>query len=141
MEKRDLWCVPLKIYTDEVFNISYVKILGEGCFESIKIPTTLEKFKSRHILNPSHLLHVEMIKTRKNWILKNVLEHRQIMQLDTYPDFLKQAQLITVLLKHLYDDQETRLLPWLVEYFEGRAFGEVEIVKFESELMQQLGFR
>lgn len=141
MEKRDFWSVPLKIYTDEVFNISYIKVLGENIFESIKIPTTLDRCKSRHLLNPNYLLHIEVIKTRKNWIFKNVLEYRQLMKPNSYQDYLKQAQLVNIILKHIHEGEETDLLSWVEDYFKNHILAQIELRAFENELMKQLGFK
>ena len=141
MEKRDFWCLPLQTYTDEVFGVTYVRVISQTHYESLKIGTTLEKFKSRHVLSPKYLLHVEVIKTRKNWILKNVLSYREVMQMENYPDYLKQAELVKIIQKHLYENEPVTVLKWLTRYLLTHPVKEIEVAKFEEELMRELGFK
>ena len=141
MEKRDFWCLPLRTHTDEVFKVTYLKVIGPSIVESLKIPTTLDKFKSKHLLNPQYLLHVEVIKTRKNWILKNVLSYKQVMTLESYHDFVHQAALINVIIKHTHEDEETKLLEFLITYFQSLNLKEITLEKFELDVMTFLGYK
>jgi hypothetical protein len=141
MEKRDFWCIPLKTYTDEVFGVTYVRVISQTHFESLKIPSTLAKFKHQHVLHPQYLLHIEAVKTRKNWIIKNVLSQKQIMQLDEYQDYLIQAQLITLLLKHLHEAEPTEILRDLTKYFLTHPVKSIDPAEFEDFLMSNLGFK
>lgn len=140
-QKRDFWCLPLKTHTDEVFKVTYVKVIGDEVVESLKIPTSLDKFKSRHILNPQHLIHVEVIKTRKNWIIKNVLSYKKILELPTYNDYLIQAALVNIILKHIHEDEPTDLLQFLVQKFNSQKISEIDQTQFESEVMSHLGYK
>jgi hypothetical protein len=141
MEKRDFWCLPLSIYNDDIFGITYVRVISQTNFESLKIPTTLEKFKSQHVLNPTNLLHVETIKTRKNWILKSVLSYKKIVAPKAYSDFLKHSQMINILIKHQYEDQETTLLRPLTKYLLSNPIEKIDIMEFESFVLSELGFK
>lgn len=140
MEKRDFWCLPLQTYTDEVFGVTYVRVISQTHYESLKIPVALAKFKFRHLLNPKNLLHVEVIKTRKNWIFKHVLTYREIMTLTSYQDYLKQAELIEILRKHLFHEEPVAILPWLESYFLANPVRTIEPARFENQLMRELGF-
>lgn len=141
MEKRDFWCLPLKTYTDDIFGVTYVRVISQTHYESLKIPSTLAKFKHQHVLHPQYILHVEVIKTRKNWILKNVLSFKQVMDLRNYQDYLIQAQLVNLLSKHLHEDEPTDILRELTKYLLTHPIQKIELGSFENFLMSNLGFK
>jgi hypothetical protein len=141
MEKRDFWCLPLKIYTDDVFGVTYVRVISQTHYESLKIPSALAKFKHQHVLHPQYLLHVEVVKTRKNWILKNVLSYKQVIVLNEYQDYLIQAQLVDLLIKHLHEDEPTEILRELIKYLLTHPIKSIQIGDFENFLMTNLGFK
>ena len=89
MEIRQVKGIFVNIFTDTILNLSYGKILTEKRVESLKFPTNLDNYKYKHLIQPHFLLHVEIIKTRKNWIVKSILGHEELSQPKTYDDYVK----------------------------------------------------
>ncbi len=138
MEQREIWAIPLSIFTDEILPFSYIKILSDKKYESVKIGTKLESCKFRHLLNPNYLLKLELIKTRKNWIIKQVLEYKQACLPKTYHDFLKQTELIKLLQANITEDQEVVILSFILSQF--ASIARYNQAEFEQELQKRLGF-
>jgi hypothetical protein len=138
MELREIWGIPLKIFTDEVLKFSYVRILTNSSLESVKISSEISTFKFSYILNPSYLVKMELVKTRKNWILKNVLEFKHISSPQVYTDYLKQAEISKLLIKNIHEDQEVAVLDFVSTSLEN--INKLDLVEFEKTLMQKLGF-
>ena len=140
MEKRIITCLPLSKTNDEVFKITYLTLLTENSVESIKLPTNFDNYKYSHMIRPDYLLQVEIIKTRKNWILKNILKYEKIQDTCSYNDFLKQSEMVKIILKNTYQDQETNILPFVVETFQQKALNLINLKNFEQQLSANLGF-
>ncbi|NJK70955.1 MAG: hypothetical protein HC932_01680 [Thermales bacterium] len=140
MEKRIINCIPLAKTNDEVFKITYLTMLTENSVESIKLPTNFNNYKYSHLIRPDYLLNLEIIKTRKNWILKNILKFQQINQPACYNDFLKQSEISKIILKHLHMEQETNILSFLIKTFQANPINELDIKEFEQNLTKSLGF-
>ncbi len=140
MEKRIITCLPLSKTNDEVFKITYLTLLTENSVESIKLPTNFDNYKYSHMIRPDYLLQVEIIKTRKNWILKNILKYEKIQDPCSYNDFLKQSEMVKIILKNTYQDQETNILPFVVETFQQKALNLINLKNFEQQLSANLGF-
>lgn len=138
MELREIRGVVLKCYSDELFKFTYIKFLTENTLESIKIPTQIENFKLNHVLNPNFLLQIEVIKTRKNWILKNVLEYQRISEPKKYVEFIKQSEISKITLNHTHEDQEIDILSYFIQTVQ--KIDTVDLKIYETELLSKLGF-
>jgi hypothetical protein len=138
MELREIWGIPLKIFTDEVLKFSYVRVLTADSLESVKISSEISTFKFAYILNPSYLVKMELVKTRKNWILKNVLEFKHISEPKVYTDYLKQAEISKLIIKNIHEEQEVAVLPFVTNSLEN--ISNLDLVEFEKSLLSELGF-
>jgi hypothetical protein len=138
MEFREIQGIVLKVYTDELFKFSYLKFLTDTTLESIKIPSTLENFKMNHILNPNYMMSIEIIKTRKNWILKNVLEYNRISHPIKYIDFIKQVELTKITLSHIQEDQDVEIFDFVKTSVE--QIHSLDLKEYEKKLLSLLGF-
>jgi len=140
MEMREIKGLPLSCFTDSLMGISYVKILTERSLEAVKLPKGVDLFKQGYLLQSMHLLEIELIKTRKNWILREITNFAPLFQLHEYKDFLKHKEIISMLLTYIKEDQEVNVLHYLVQTFYQKNMAEVELEKFESGLLNLLGF-
>jgi hypothetical protein len=138
MEFREIKGVVLRCYSDELFKFTYIRFLSENTLESIKIPTQLENFKLNHILNPNFLLHIEIIKTRKNWILKNIIEYTRIGEPVKYIDFIKQSEMTKLTLENIQEDQEVNVLDFFIHSVQNIDL--LDLKEYEKNLLTRLGF-
>jgi hypothetical protein len=138
MEFREIKGIVLRTYSDELFKFTYIKFLTESTLESIKIPTQIDSFKMNHVLNPNFLLHIEVVKTRKNWILKNILEYTRISDPKRYIDFIKQSELAKLTLAYLQEEQEANILELVIESVQN--IETLNLKEYEKKLLTRLGF-
>ncbi len=139
MEIKNIWFLPLKVYSDEVLRVSYLKILTRDKFETIKLPTSLENYKFSYNLTPQNLLFGELIKTRKNWILKNILETKNLVELENFEAYLKLSEMVKIILKYFQDDLEADILDNTISMLsENKHF---DTTNFEEFLEKKMGFK
>jgi hypothetical protein len=138
MELREIKGIVLSVYSDELFKFTYIKFLTNTTLESIKIPTQIENFKLSHVLNPNFLLHIEIIKTRKNWILKNILEYTRICEPQKYIDYIKQSEIAKLTLANIHEEQEANILSFVTESVKNIHILDLKL--YEQRLLTQLGF-
>jgi hypothetical protein len=139
MEQRLISGIPLSIFTDELMNISFVRVLTKDSVESYKIPTHIDNYKYKHFLNPLFFLEVEIIKTRKNWIFKHIHNYKNLRKIKTYEEALNQSEVVKMILKYVQEDQETNILDFVLDFFQNGDLVE-GIVDFEVQLLEKLGF-
>lgn len=139
MKTRNLTFLPLGNYTDELANLTYLRILSESHFETIKLPTAISKYKLQHLLQPHFLIQGEVICTRKNWILKEINSFDKVFEPVNFGDFEKIYKIQEIILRYLHDGQETDILSFLRQYFQ--HFGlNLNLVELENQLSMRLGF-
>jgi hypothetical protein len=138
MELREIKGIVLRTYSDELFKFTYIKFLSDSTLKSIKIPTQIDNFKLSHVLNPNFLLYIEIIKTRKNWILKNIIEYTRISEPKKYIDFIKQSELAKITLANLQEEQEANILDLVVESVQSIEI--LDLKEYEKKLLTRLGF-
>jgi hypothetical protein len=138
MEYREIKAMVLSTRNDEVFGVSYAMLLTSENLESVKLPALIKHYKYGHLLNPNYILNAELIKTRKNWVLKGVTNYYRVGTPTSYEGFLKQSECIKLVLKHLHEDQQTDILSWLAGQME--EIESVNLSQFEQNLISKLGF-
>jgi hypothetical protein len=138
MEIREIWGIVLSTFTDELFSFSYIRVLTETKFESFKLNTQYEKCKFNHLLNPNYLLKFELIKTRKNWIVRSILEYKHISKPVSYKDFLNQAECIKIIENSITQDEIVSILPFVVKEFS--SLENISLDQFSQQLKTQLGY-
>jgi hypothetical protein len=138
MQQREVWALPISLFTDELLPFCYIKILSFTHFESVKLGTKLESCKFKHLINPNYLLKLELVKTRKNWIVKQVLEYKKVCSPELYNDFLKQTHLIKLIQANVTEDEEVSILPFVLESLSSiSTFNEAQ---FELDIKKLLGY-
>jgi hypothetical protein len=140
MELRNVQAIVLSQHTDELMNVSYLKILTLEHIESVKLPTAVKNYRLQHLLRPNYLLELELIRTKKNWIVKGILDHEEFCPLDNYTEYLKFAEIVALINKYSHDGQEVKILDLLVNTFRRANIQNLDLVSFESRLLQRLGF-
>jgi hypothetical protein len=140
MELREIWVWPMGFYTDEILKLSYLRVLTKDHIESIKLPTSVSNYRHNHQLNPRYLLKIELIKTRKNWILKSIIEHIELLKPDNYQGLLKLGEMTQILLKHTHTDQEVHILDFIEDTISKGDISTLNLAEFEKKLEGKLGF-
>jgi hypothetical protein len=140
MELRQVKALVLSVYQDEIARITYIKLLAEDSCQSVKISGNLAKFKHNHLLQPHILLDIELVKTRKNWILSEITNFYKIMEPENYADFQKLAAIQKLLNQSLSDGQETEILIQLVDFLQQRSLNSLSLIELEEFLLGRLGF-
>jgi hypothetical protein len=140
MENKSLRGIPLKIITEEIMKVSYVKILTDEGVETFKIPTHVQNYRLRHLLNPNFIISFEVVKTRKNWILKHIHNYQDIFQKAkyNYQDYLTISEIAKIILIYSKEDQKTGLLRFIENYLETKD--NIDLLNFEVLVLEFLGF-
>ena len=141
MEAKSIWILPLSAYTDEVLGFSYLKYLSSFHFDTIKLPVRLSNYRYQHLLNSSNLILIDAIKTKKNWILKEIIEVKNLVKIDQYSDYIKFAQLNKLILKYFQSGCDVEVLDTIINLFTVKGVKNLELGAVELELEASLGFR
>jgi hypothetical protein len=141
MDVRNLWILPLTVYTDEVLRLSYLKYLTKSKFETLKLPIHLTQYNDQHLLNPSNLILVEVVRTKKNWILRNILQTREIIKIREYVDYIKFAQLTKTIMNYFQEESEVEILELIINLFTTYGVENLDLKKLEEDLECSLGFK
>lgn len=140
MEQREIWGLPLGYHNDSIFKVCYLRFLTERSFESIKITSRIEDYRFHHVIQPYILINAELVKTKKNWILKHINQTEQIAKPLSYKDFLLIEQYCTLTTKHIREGQETNILSWVIECISKISATPLSPHEYEKELLIKLGF-
>jgi hypothetical protein len=141
MKFRELTFLTLANYTDELSNLTYLKVLTNVAFETIKLPTTLSKYKLQHLIQPNFLLTADVVCTRKNWIIRDILSFKKIFEPQSFKDFEKINQINQIILKYLHEGQETEILPFLLDYFNSFTnLQRLDLKEFQNQISIKTGF-
>jgi hypothetical protein len=139
METKELTGVIISVKSDTVFKVCYIKFLTESRVVTLKVTTSSEESRFQNYFDPTHIVTVEIVKTRKNWILKQILKAKKIHPISDYSKMLNLASKMHIVDKNLVDGQETDLLFWLVNQIKTEFKGKNE-KEFEEELLSRLNF-
>jgi hypothetical protein len=139
VEIRIIKGVFINYYNDSVLGLTYGKILTEECLESVRFPTLLENYKHKHLVEPNCIVEIEVIKTRKNWIVKEVISSNSIYSPCDFQDYVNMCEVIKLTRDNIIDEQRTGFLSHFINYFQNIA--KVEVRQFDNLLQTQMGFR
>jgi|694.fasta_scaffold02661_44 hypothetical protein len=139
MEQKFIKCLILKNYSDELGKYVFLKILTEESVEIIKLSKSLES-KSKNLFHPDKIYTLELIKTRKNWILKSILQFEQWCFPSKFQDFLLLAQIISSVDSSLKVGELTNALNFTKNYFNLVGIDKCNLQDFNEKLQIQLGY-
>jgi hypothetical protein len=137
MQIRQISGLLLGIFDDEILRVSYAKILTNDKVESVRLPTNVDNYKYKHLLQPNYKLELELIKTRKNWILKSILGYKELYKPNCWDEHLKYCQVITKIKENLIEEQETTTLGFLEKHLENMNC--IDINSFNLAFAKVLG--
>lgn len=138
MELREIQAIPITLYSDDIFKTSWLKVLTADSYFSIKLPTYYTGYRHTHLLNSTYHLEIEIIKTRKNWILKNINSINKTVSCQKYTDHIKLAALTKSLTKFIKEDQQLFIKDYIIAQIKNIETFNKTI--FEAELLSKLGF-
>lgn len=139
MEQKFTKCLILKNHSDELGKYVFLKILTEENVEIIKLSKALES-KSKNLFQPDKIYTIELIKTRKNWILKSILQFEQWCFPSRFQDFLLLAQIVSSLESSLKVGELTSALSFTKKYFNLIGIDKCNLQNFNESLQVQLGY-
>jgi hypothetical protein len=138
MEIQQITGTFVEIFTDSVLGISYGKFFTFDTVISIKLPTQIDSYKYRHLLQANFLLEIEIVKTKKNWIIKNILNSKIIYEPASYNEYLLFAECIKLVRQNIREGQMTASLLSLIDYWS--TCKGINLVDFDLILKKSLGF-
>jgi hypothetical protein len=139
MQIRTIKGVFINFYHDSILGLTYGKILTEESLESVRFPTLLENYKYKHLVEPNCFVEIEIIKTRKNWIVKEIITSHPIYQPRDFQDYMDMCEVIKLTRENIIDEQQTNFLGHFVNYFQN--IPKIEVRQFDNLLQTQMGFR
>jgi len=140
METRTIIGLPIWIFTDSIMKISFVNILTSTHIEVVKIAKHIDEYKHADLLKGVHIIEIDIIKTKKNWILKDIVQTQKLFQLQKYDDFMKHRDIMHMLKAYTTQEQEVTVLPFLIQKIAHHPLSSLNMKDFESELLGKLGF-
>lgn len=140
MEFRTITGLVLATSVDEVWNITFAKILTEDGLETIKIPSLIKDFKQGHIIKPDNLLQIEIVKTKKNWIIKNINRSHRWCEPASFNDYLKLSRLLEFLAKSIKVGEKTDCLKFIINYFTNKNIEEIDTDNFQISFLTFMGY-
>lgn len=139
MEYLETKIICLKVSADKIMNTSFVLALSKNEVISIKLPTNIENYKLANLISPAFLLEVDLVKTKKNWVLRNILGYEQIIEVKDYKTLINLSNLVKITTKFLQEGESVQILDFVKNALAG-AGKNIDLMEFEAELMVKLGF-
>lgn len=140
MEVREITGLFVSVFSDDMMPCSYVRILTHHTLETVKLSARFRESKFAHYLSPYNILQVELIKTRKNWIVRDIVLIDRIVDSPSFNHILKHSQMLKLLSDNVTEGQEVSILNWFVSQIKG-ANAEIGMDEFQKDLHHQLNFR
>lgn len=139
MEIREITGLFVSVYTDDLMPFSYIKILTDTTLESVKLPSRFRDSKFAHYCSPYNLIKLEIIRTRKNWIVRDIAIVETIVSEVSFSHMLKHTHMLKVLAENITEGQQLHILPWFIDQLK-QATHEINIDSFQKLLDYQLNF-
>jgi len=140
MEIREIQGLFISVFTDDMMPFSYIRILTYSTLETVKLPSRFCDSKFSHYFSPYNILSLEIIKTKKNWIVKDVSIVDKVVENPQFSHILKHSQMLKLLSDNVTEGQNVEVLDWFVSQLQ-EATAEIEIASFQKQLEQKLNFR
>jgi hypothetical protein len=138
MEIKQISGIFISHFNDTLMNLTYSKILTKDTLEAVRFPTLLENYKYRNLIQPNYIVTIELVKTRKNWIVRSVLSHKVIYQPDDFSQYLSLCEIIKTLSDNIREEQKTDALEFVVGYLS--KVKKIDLKEFDNLLQKVLGF-
>jgi len=137
----------LKIREDLIINSAFAQVLTDQTLIEVKLPTKVENYRYRSVLNFGHLLAFDLVKTRKHWIVTHI-ECRAKPELSQW-NYFKFENLILMnqfLIENLHLDQDCHILDSVGSYISDLNQASIEgdtqnlTQFFQNQIQAKLGF-
>ena len=137
----------LKIRENLIINSAFAQILTPQTLIEVKLPTKVENYRYRSVLNFGNLLALDLVKTRKHWIVTHI-ECKSKLDLAkwNYAKFEVLTQMNQFLIQNLHLDQDCAILETVQEFLEilDKADSKTDLVpftlSFQDFVQVRLGF-
>ena len=140
MQKKEDRGIITKIFTDKIGSYGYLSFLGQDAFYSIKISGDPARSRFKHLFNPNYIVTVDLIKTKKNWILKDVYASEKLHTKGLYKAYTLQAEIAHTINTYVKSDQELHIADFVAETLTLPDPNSFDINRFEYDLLQLTGF-
>jgi hypothetical protein len=137
---RQITCITLSCYKDDVAGIYFAKVLSEAGVQSIKIPTYKHRLINQ-IYQPFVLCQVEVVKRAKHWMLNEVFRQEKLIETANYTEIENVSKGLNSLNKMLVDGYEGDLFNKLIIYLNDKKIDfAFNLDSFQNFLFTELGF-
>lgn len=140
MEVREIKGIFVSVFSDDLMPFSYIRILTDSTVETVKLSARFSDSKFRHYFSPYNILSMEVVKTRKNWIVRDISVVECIMSNPSFDHILKHSQMLKLVSENVTEGQEISILDWFISQIKG-AGAEISMDNFKKDLHQKLNFR
>jgi hypothetical protein len=140
MEIREITGMFVSVFTDDIMPYSYIRILTDSTVETVKLPSRFNDSKFRHYFSPYNILVLELIKTRKNWIVKDISVQESIVTNPSFDHILKHSQMLKLVSENVTEGQDIAILDWFIAQIK-EAGVEINLENFKKDLHQKINFR
>ncbi len=137
----------LKIREDLIINSAFAQILTDQTLIEVKLPTKVENYRYRSVLNFGNLLALDLVKTRKHWIVTHIeCHHKPDFSRWNYSKFENLSLMNQFLVDNLHLDQDCSILECVHSYIlvleQTSLDGDINhlMLSFQDRIQAQLGF-
>lgn len=140
MEVKELVGVFVSAFSDDIMGLAFIKILTFTHVEVVKVPSRLVDSKFYHYFTPYKLLSIEVVKTRKHWIVRDVSVIQTIVSDPSFDMIIRHTQMLKSLSERIIEGQEIDVLDWFLSEIKGQKRG-ISTEEFDKELEYKLSFK
>jgi hypothetical protein len=139
MESKIITAMPLEVFYDTIFKVSYISFLTKNSFIKVKLACNFKDYKYQHLLSVEYQLTCRIVKTKKNWVLTEIEKYQKIYNPKTFNDYLKLSQICQIVLSKIKENQDLEVYTFLSEYLTN-VEKTIDLKDFEYLLSKNLGF-
>lgn len=140
MESKILSGIPIKSYNDEILKITFINLITKDNCVKIKLPTSLENYRYSYLINPCNILTCDLVKTKKHWVLRQIINTKTLCQPKNFNEFLQVSEIGKKLKEKLWEGQEVEILELVENFFLDQNWSILGVQNFEKKLDKKLGF-
>ena len=140
MEFRTITALILETSLDNIWNITFIKVLTEDGVETLKIPSLIKDFKYGHLMVPNNLIQVEVVKSKKNWIVREINRSYTWCKLEAFSDYIKITKIIEFISKSIKVGETSNGLKFIVDYFSKNSLKDFNSDHFQVNFLTYMGY-
>jgi len=140
MQTRTIIGLPISIFSDSVMKISFITVLTATHVEVVKISKDIHNYRHADTLKGVYIVELDLVKTRKHWIIQDIVHSQKLFLLEKYADFIHHKDILQMLKKYTTQEQEITVLGFLISTLAHTPLSSIDMNQFESQLLTKLGF-